>query len=143
MEMASGTAWSRVELKPHEELYIGQCDIKDCFYNIGINDELGAFFCLPAVDTELLRGLGVPATEFVHASAEGKTWPFLRRLPMGFSWAFWIVQQLHAHQVRVALGGSTAQELTDHGPVPDLSRGPFLLTYCDNGNICANVCIQA
>ena len=54
---------------------------------------------------------------------------------MGFSWAFWVVQQLHSYQARRALGVGPSRELTDHNPLPDLKLGPCLVTYCDNCNI--------
>ena len=135
MEMSSGTSWSRLELQPHQKLYIGQCDIKDCFYNISIPDLLGEFFSLPPVSVSRLIALGIPQAAFSSLDRTVAVFPFLRRLPMGFSWAFWIVQRIAEYQTSRALGGDSRLQLTDHGPLPDLDSGSFLVTYCDNVNV--------
>ena len=93
MAMGSGITWSRVSLDPGDDLYVGQCDIQDCFYNLELEVNLGVYFSLPPVDATILDELGVPYSRGRGKTRGGKTWAFMRRVPMGWSWAFWLVQR--------------------------------------------------
>ena len=66
----------------------------------------------------------------------GWVWTFLRVVPMGWSWAFWLGQRANAHVCCSASGLGVSRSLTDHGPVPTLDGGdPCLLPFCDNINV--------
>ena len=123
MAMGSGTTWSRGSLNPGADLYVGQCDIQDCFYNLELEANLGVYFSLPPVDATILDELGVPYSRGRGKTRGGKTWAFMRRVPMGWSWAFWLVQRAHAYQAMLASGLPTSRFVTDDSPVPSLAGG--------------------
>ena len=116
-----------------DRLFIASVDVEAGFYQCGINDELAENFTLPPVDASFfrdramlvdLRGRPLP-------SVGKKVTPYLRTLPMGRTWAFWLMQKVRIELVfragvprdRVALG---------EWPFPRLDTGvPAELPYCD------------
>ena len=118
MSMGTGGSWSRVQLGD-EVFYIAQSDIKDCFWNVGLGKALGSFFCLPPVSLTKLARLGIPTDKM--KSRGDLCWPRLRRVPMGWSWAFYLIQRAHSLQVLIGSGLSPSRQITDDAPVPDLS----------------------
>ena len=134
--MGSGATWSRVSLERSESFYIGQSDIQDCFYNMELETELGLFFSLPPVPSKLLEEWGVPVGRGGVLSVNGLVWPYMRRVPMGWSWAFWLVQNAHSYQAMIATDLDKSRFVTDDSPIPSLQSGePIILAYCDNLNV--------
>lgn len=96
---------------------------------------MGEFFSLPPLNVHELAGM-IQHFRLEPLSGDAMVWPYLTRLPMGLSWAFWIVQRNHSHQVLRALQMSPDREITGHRPVPSLDGGvPMILACCDNLNI--------
>ncbi|CAK0821388.1 unnamed protein product, partial [Prorocentrum cordatum] len=111
-------------------------DVRNYFYALGLREELGLFFSLPPVSQASLSQWGVEAVDTPEGPSGGWVWPFLRVVPMGWSWAFWLGQRANAHVCCSASGLGFPRVLTDHGPVPPLDGGvPCLLPYCDNINV--------
>ena len=51
---------------------------------------------------------------------------------MGRSWAFWIAQRIHSHQVLLDTQLAPSQVMGDHAPPPKLADGSaVVLPYCD------------
>eukprot|EP00973_Karenia_brevis_P030061 4142948-Karenia_brevis.AAC.1 len=57
-------------------------------------------------------------------------------LPMGFSWSFWIVQQLHQDLI-ASCGFPSSRCLVGSWPAPDIRTGAVAMPYCDNLTIFA------
>eukprot|EP00445_Apocalathium_hangoei_P017996 CAMPEP_0203899748 /NCGR_PEP_ID=MMETSP0359-20131031/42119_1 /ASSEMBLY_ACC=CAM_ASM_000338 /TAXON_ID=268821 /ORGANISM="Scrippsiella Hangoei, Strain SHTV-5" /LENGTH=71 /DNA_ID=CAMNT_0050823061 /DNA_START=195 /DNA_END=410 /DNA_ORIENTATION=- len=71
MSMPSGTTWAAIELQKHEKHYTAQSDVKDFFYYLGINEQLGRYFSLPPIRIECARKCDP------HAQGRGTmSWPF-------------------------------------------------------------------
>ena len=135
VRIASGAKWADLRLREDEQLHIGQCDVKNYFYALGIPEAVGRFFCLPPIAASALEraGLGLPAC---GAGEGGRVWPFLRVCPMGWSWAFWIGQRVLQRQLELCSGLPLTRHLADHEPAPPLtSEQPVIIAYCDNVNI--------
>ncbi|CAK0801113.1 unnamed protein product, partial [Prorocentrum cordatum] len=118
------------------KLFCAQADVRNYFYALGLREELGLLFSLPPVSQASLSQWGVEAVDTPEGPSGGWVWPFLRVVPMGWSWAFWLGQRANAHVCCSASGLGFPRVLTDHGPVPPLDEGvPCLLPYCDNINV--------
>lgn len=48
VSMPSGITWSKIEFDAYDKLHIAQCDVKDCFYNIGVEEGLSNKVCVAA-----------------------------------------------------------------------------------------------
>ena len=128
-------SWSRIELGVEDELFVAQEDVRDFFYRLGIDEELGRYFCLPPVSVDEL---------FIAAAAEGvslegvepgdrEIWPHLAVLPMGFSWAFHLAHVAHEHLAGSVLGETPL--VRDREPsIPLAQVSPQCLIYADNSN---------
>lgn len=85
---------TELELGPQETLFTAGCDIQDCFYAAKMPDGLEQFFCLhqnlSADEVYRVFGDDVDLDRF-----SGVYVPCVNVLPMGFSWSFYIIQQLH------------------------------------------------
>eukprot|EP00971_Amphidinium_carterae_P216417 4295683-Amphidinium_carterae.1 len=70
-----------------DELWVAQGDLKNCFYQIELPQELRCFFALRCV-----RAGTVNVREIDGVAVQLGTWisPVLRVVPMGWKWAlFW------------------------------------------------------
>ena len=137
LAMAAGSAWARVGLRQEDTLYIAQSDIKEYFYSLALPDNLNkSLFCLPPVPHELLQAWGVDYDKRCEAAEGGWVWPGLRVIPMGWSWAMWLSQRVHANICLQETGLSFERVLVDGNPCPDLSGGEVaLLPYADILNV--------
>lgn len=140
--LGSSEAWNRLEVKEGCELFVAQEDVKDFFYRLQIDKELGEYFSLPPVDRGRLwdeLGFLPPEIEELDADPQDYIYPCMRVLPMGFSWAFHLAHQSHMELSRRALPG--VPFLRDRHAAPvlggDLShgdQGSAMLVYADNNN---------
>ncbi|CAK0814978.1 unnamed protein product [Prorocentrum cordatum] len=144
LAMGTSAAYGRLQLPDDRKedgsfstkLFCAQADVRNYFYALGLREELGLFFSLPPVSQASLSQWGVEAVGTPEGPSGGWVWPFLRVVPMGWSWAFWLGQRANAHVCCSASGLGFPRVLTDHGPVPPLDGGvPCLLPYCDNINV--------
>eukprot|EP00959_Pyramimonas_sp_CCMP1952_P283034 5916084-Pyramimonas_sp.AAC.1 len=52
---------------------------------------------------------------------------------MGWTWAMWLAQRVHIHQICLALPWATSRLVEEGAPVPEWrSDLPVLNVYCDN-----------
>ena len=136
MSLAAGYSWGQLRLPSKSKLFVAQSDIKDYFYSLAMPKELQTLFSLPGIPAELLRSWNVPDHLGGDASSGGETYPCLRVVPMGWSWAMWIAQRVHTQQCLVASGLGPDRLIHDKSPAPDLDDGqPVLIPYADNLNV--------
>lgn len=138
--LGSVEAWSRLEVEEQSEVFVAQEDVKDFFYRLGISRELGEYFALPPVDIEMLKSeLGDIPSELKHLADNhiGPYYPFMKVLPMGFSWAFHLAHQAHVELARRCR--PLVPHVRDRQPAPKLGGGrdgqnTAMLIYADNNN---------
>ena len=138
--LGSVDAWSRVEVPSGDPLFLAQEDVRDYFYRLGIDKELGQYFCLPPVDPLLLeKSMGKIPEDLValQGQSTGPYYPYMRVLPMGFAWSFHLAHEAHCEVARRVLPG--VPFLQDRTPAPVMGRGQgqhrtSLLVYADNCN---------
>jgi len=124
LSMGTSAAYGRLQLPDDREvggeystkLFCAQADVRNYFYALGLREELGLFFCLPPVSQASLSQWGVEAVDTPEGPSGGWVWPFLRVVPMGWSWAFWLGQRANAHVCCSASGLGISRVLTDHAP---------------------------
>ena len=101
-----------------KNLHVAQYDVQSYFYRCGIDSSLGYYFGLPAVSFGLLERLGVDTSTFTSAPR-----PYLKGLPMGFSWSMWLAQRLHVQVCFGAGGLDSSRVLCDGRPAPLSTTG--------------------
>jgi hypothetical protein len=85
VSLCTGSSLANIELGSDDTLYVGQADLSNAFYHIGLPEALRPYFGLKQVrhlraPADLRHMLGHCTAQSVH--------PRLRVTPMGFSWAF-------------------------------------------------------
>ena len=134
--LGSSDCWSRVELD--QDMFVAQEDVKDFFYRLRIDRHLGEYFALPPIDVELLRReLDYVPEVLSGMDAEATVHPYLRVLPMGFSWAFHLAHQAHVELATRTLPQSV--QVRDRHAAPVMGSGfgrceSAMLIYADNAN---------
>ena len=137
-QLGSTDAWCRAEVAEQGELFFAQEDVKDFFYRLRIPQALGEYFCLPLVDPILLKeqiGYIPHEMQNIIDQSTAPIYPYLRVLPMGFSWAFHLAHESHSHLARQTL--PSAGILVDRKTAPVLGGGgpgTGMLIYADNNN---------
>ena len=137
-ELGSLAALCEIEIGPGETVYTGGADIADCFYGCRLPIGMESFFCFKE---DLLvrdaKALFPEMPEWIHGLAEDSVIsPCLSVLPMGFSWSFYIVQQLHEQITMQALSIDRRDLILDSHPARELRRGTCLaMPYCDNVHV--------
>jgi hypothetical protein len=89
------------------------------------------FFCLQQVDFDELdpdvQALVPPAVRY------GRIYPCMLVVPMGWSWAVWLVQRKHEHIVGGVAEAFGATLVSDCSPPPVMSGDTLLMSmYIDN-----------
>ena len=130
-QLGSLSSLCELQLSEGQQLYLSGADIQDCFYAVHIPEKMQQYFCLEgllsASDIHSISGGVVQLSDFVDYS------PCYTVLPMGFSWSFYLVQQIHQSAVCRSLGIPESKLLRDGFPAPALQEGELLsMPYCDN-----------
>ena len=109
-------------MPPDSVLYSGGFDLKDAFYQLELPLHLRPYFCLP----------DCPASFCPSLAARGHTMvtPRLRVIPMGWSHALNVCQELFVALIRDSLGAE-GDLFDDYRPTP-LLRGTVVSCYVDN-----------
>ena len=129
-QLGSLSAISDCELNPDSRLFIAGADIRDCFYAVNMDKALQQYFalCYDLSDEEIYS-----VTNGEIAGGSGRNVPVISVLPMGFSWSFYLVQQLHADTALRALDIPEPSLFLDGRPPPTLSNTNIaIMPYCDN-----------
>ena len=130
------SALCELEVPPDQDLFVSGGDIRDCFYAVVMAEGMSDYFCFStdlSID-EASTLFGIPMSDFGDGGAIS---PCLSVLPMGFSWSFYLVQQLHQQSAMRALGVGNDRILLDGHPAPDLDEGVLAMPYCDNIHVLA------
>ena len=103
---------------------------------MGIEAWLSLFFCFEDLVTGAwAKSLGCECdVSGEPISDKDRLYPCLIVLPMGFSWSFWIVQEL-VTQLSLKAGITRDQILVSGWPAPSLNKGVVANPYCDNLNL--------
>eukprot|EP00974_Lingulodinium_polyedra_P098033 9502910-Lingulodinium_polyedra.AAC.1 len=62
---------------------------------------LSAYFSFPSVEA---RALGISHLDGVAVAGSARIFPQMRVIPMGWAWALWMVQDIHASVLASAPG---------------------------------------
>ncbi|MBM4023751.1 MAG: hypothetical protein FJ284_16205, partial [Planctomycetes bacterium] len=112
VSLCTGSALASIEMNPSETLFIGQGDVQDAFYHLQLPPGLRGFFGLRPVRRSRvppdLRGL-------IGDNKSERLFPRVAVVPMGFSWALWLFQQIHQRAARRAGCGNDSR-LRDRQP---------------------------
>ena len=96
IDMGAAESLQRIVLETDEELYCAQADVQNCFYQCGLPAWISDYFAMDAVPGALAKELGFQNdVHGVPLDVSREVFPCLTVLPMGWSWAFWMVQRLH------------------------------------------------
>lgn len=116
-------------------------DVGDCFYNFEVASLSSWFATRDSFSTEELADLGLlPVTIFDDdlgredlVRAGEVLIPCFSGIPMGWSWALHVANEIIAYQVKQACSGNPISELRDKQEPPELHRGSVITgTYVDN-----------
>eukprot|EP00971_Amphidinium_carterae_P339742 6477718-Amphidinium_carterae.1 len=135
--LGSVASLTEFSLERGSTLYYAGTDIENCFYECGIPEGLAEYFGLPYnVLVGDLRQMGLnPGEAFLDHEY---ICPCFRVLPMGFSWSFWFVQELHTQVVERVAGIPREQVVRNFHPYPFIERDEaHFMPYCDNLNVFA------
>ena len=134
-EMAAAEAIQRFDNPEGSPIYIAEADIQNCFYQIGLPSDLARYFCFEhTYSREDLQQLGLSRDLDGYQLDSDPYYLCLTALPMGFSFSFWIVQELHYDALKQC-GFPASRCVLGNWPTPSLKEGPVALAYCDNLNI--------
>ena len=120
-ELGPAEAIQRLDNSTGETLFEAEADLKSCCYQMGIEAWLSLFFCFgDLLSGTWIQSLGCERDVFGKSfSGRDRLHPCFIVLPMGFSWSFWIVQEL-VTQLFLKAGISRDQILVSGWPAPSL-----------------------
>ena len=125
---------------PHGcELHLAGADIKDCFYACRLPSSLREYFGF-SYDISISEAEWIFGEQNISDLSDvGKDClitPCLDVLPMGFSWSFYLVQQLHVQACVHSSSQPVENIILESRPPPSLSStGTLAMPYCDNTHI--------
>ena len=134
-QLGSLSALCDLEIDEHQQLHVAGADIRDCFYAVRLPHGLEQFFVLRS---DLTRDEAIWVTRGNQAFAEEQSrfCPAIVVLPMGFSWSFYLVQNIHESAVLRALNIPRDSLILEGHPIPTVDQDAILsLPYCDNVHI--------
>lgn len=122
-DLPSADAFTRMDIDGIGPFFIGSGDLANAFYTLAVPDSLARMFTLPGIKAENLGiyevdGNAVRRDEFIT--------PYLTVLPMGWSWALHLCQQVMNHAI-ITSGIDHLQIISDKGKPVHLAHG------CDVG----------
>ena len=129
VHLPTGAALSLLELEPHESLYIADADISNAFYNMALPTELRRYFALRGVEA---RHLGLSHVGGQPVKPTQVVWPRMAVLPMGWSHALELCQQIHEKIVRDKEDLSPERAVVDRQRVPAFAGKAAHAEYVDN-----------
>lgn len=133
--LGSLAALTELELGGQKDLFVSGADIRDCFYAAKLPPGMEECFCLHR-DISRAEAQSVFGGDFDKYSHLENFVPCVTVLPMGFSWSFYIIQQLHEQASVRALGITPQQLIKDGNPCPSLDEaGVLAMPYCDNVHV--------
>ena len=128
VRLATGSALSRLELGPGEEVYVADADTENAFYAISLPKALRKYFCFQPLAA---RHLGLAEWAGRAVSPQQLVWPWMAALPMGWSHALYFCQRIHELAVRDSMLLTSNNAVVDGVPAPSLREGAHT-EYVDN-----------
>lgn len=127
--MASGESLSDIEVPAGRGLKLASGDIDACFYQYELPGDLRPCFMQPEVERRLLKS---SFPKKLGLEAQGPAVSFQARVvPMGWSWAVYLMQAAHHKVLRSVASGHAW--VVDKVPAPPLTQGSVLkVLYIDN-----------
>ena len=122
----------RVELQGQQQLFVAQADVENCFYQCALPAWASPYFALEPVTIDNAREMSASVdikSNLLPVSR--RIYPVLVVYPMGWSWAFWLVQKLH-ERVAEQCGFNAERRLVGAWPAPAITADCAALPYCDN-----------
>ena len=116
-------------------------DVGDCFYNFVVERACSWFSTGDVVDRHEMTELGMDVDEIYdddlgYATPLGqdeKVFVCFRGVPMGWSWALWLANEIVCHQCLLASEGMESELVRDKRPSPSiLPDKPPIGVYVDN-----------
>ena len=116
-------------------------DVGDCFYNFSIPEACSWFSTGDVTCRTEMQTWGIEETlvyeEDVDTmeplSLDEPVYVCFGGMPMGWSWALWIAQEVISHQCLVAVNGNSSELVKDKHPAPPILPGAAPLgIYVDN-----------
>ena len=128
----------RVWRRGGREGFIAQEDIRNYFYRLQLDARLSIFFSLPAINVGvLLSKLTNPPACLLQLDPSSKVNACFSAMPMGFSWAFFIAQEVHrGFAARSLPGVSPSSFVVERRPSPVLEHDSdkAVMIYVDNSH---------
>ena len=131
VRLASGGAFSGIEVDEGEPVWVSGVDISNAFYAIGLPDYFKQFFGLPKVRADKV---GIAATsDGRRVRSHDYVYPCFCCPPMGWSISLWLCQGLSSSIPAQVPSLDDGNRFVDHAPVPSLRDHRNIHTsYVDN-----------
>lgn len=137
-ELGSLSAVCDLSIPPGGELHLAGADIKDCFYACRLPYSLREYFGF-SYDISISEAESIFGGQFAGVNGIEKDSPItpcLDVLPMGYSWSFYLVQQLHVQACIQSSGQPAENIILESRPPPSLtSNNTLAMPYCDNTHV--------
>ena len=133
MDIGAAENLAGLRVPEGEKLHVAQADIENCFWQCGLEPELSVFFGMPKISGVDACSLGIEqdmwGNDVRHLS---EVYPCVTSLPMGWTWAFYLAQELH-RDILLRSGFGPERIIVGGWPIPDLAEHKVVsLPYCDN-----------
>ena len=136
--LGSLEALCHVWLRGNRKAFIAQEDIRDYFYRLRLDERLSVFFGLPAIRVgTLLQRLVDPPAFLLNRDLNSMVNPCFAVMPMGFSWAFYIAQEVHrGFAIRSLPCVPASAFVVERRPSPVLANDTdkAVMIYADNSH---------
>ena len=129
-DLPSAEAFTRLEMLEDQPFYVASGDLANAFYTLSVPEELGRLFTLPAIEA---GRVGVTTADGRLVEPDTQLTPFLKVLPMGWSWALHLCQQVLTHAIQTS-GFDQSQIIGDKRSAVRLSsvQSTAVAGYVDN-----------
>lgn len=126
IQLATGEAMSRMQLKPGQQLFTASADLQNAFYTMGMPPCLRKYFGLRRVTA---GNLGLQQLDGQQLDAGTWVYPRVAVIPMGWSWAMWWCQTV-SERICERAGLSEHERLRDSQAAP--TSDFWHIQYVDN-----------
>ena len=95
-DLGPAESFQRLDNTSGETLYEAEADLRNCFYQCEMESWMAPYFCFDfCVDQVWCAENGIALdVDGNHIQPDENYYVCLSVLPMGFSWSFWIVQEM-------------------------------------------------
>ena len=119
VNLFSAAGFGEIRCEPGRELFYGEVDVKNAFYQHGLPRWLSEFFCLPFVTGSELQSMGVDTLDGCRLEPGERVYAQLAVAPMGWNWALYLVQAAHTHILARAVAANRRAVEFQPAPRPE------------------------